>query len=119
MSAIGSLVFCSECGNLLESTTAQWTTCDQCQSVYPSSQFANLAVETKSGPNAFPSALKLKHSIVQVDTQKEEAATIDEKCPKCGNDQMTFHTLQLRSADEGSTVFYECPRCGYKFSTNN
>lgn len=76
MSAIGSLIFCSECGNLLESTTAQWTTCDQCQSVYPSEQFANLVVETKSSASAFPSALKLKHSIVQVESQKEEAATV-------------------------------------------
>jgi len=48
-----------------------------------------------------------------------EQATIKEKCPNCGNDEMNFHTLQLRSADEGSTVFYDCPKCGYKFSQNN
>ncbi|EEB08934.1 DNA-directed RNA polymerase complex I subunit Rpa12 [Schizosaccharomyces japonicus yFS275] len=120
MSAIGSLIFCSACGNLLESTTAQWTICDQCQSSYPSEKFAHLTLETRSGANAFPSALRLKHSIVQTEGKKpEEAAVIQEKCPKCGNDEMTFHTLQLRSADEGSTVFYECPRCAYKFSTNN
>ena len=48
-----------------------------------------------------------------------EQATIKEKCPGCGNDEMNFHTLQLRSADEGTTVFYDCPKCGYRFSQNN
>jgi DNA-directed RNA polymerase I subunit RPA12 len=48
-------------------------------------------------------------------------ATIAEPCPKCGNPEMFFYTMQLRSVDEGSTVFYECPivRCGNKFSVNN
>uniref|UniRef100_T1J7T5 DNA-directed RNA polymerase subunit n=1 Tax=Strigamia maritima TaxID=126957 RepID=T1J7T5_STRMM len=36
---------------------------------------------------------------------------VDRKCPKCGNDQMTFATLQTRSADEGQTVFYTCTQC--------
>ena len=46
-------------------------------------------------------------------------ATIKEKCPKCSHPEMTFYTLQLRSADEGQTVFYTCPACNYKYSLNN
>jgi DNA-directed RNA polymerase I subunit RPA12 len=45
-------------------------------------------------------------------------ATVDEKCPACGNQGMEFYTMQLRSADEGQTVFYECAACGHKYSTN-
>lgn len=38
---------------------------------------------------------------------------IQERCPECGrDDQMTFTTAQLRSADEGQTIFYSC-KCGY------
>lgn len=49
---------------------------------------------------------------------RNEGATIDEKCPKCGNPEMTFHTMQLRSADEGQTVFYACPKCSYTYKVN-
>ncbi|KAK9801366.1 hypothetical protein WJX73_001105 [Symbiochloris irregularis] len=45
-------------------------------------------------------------------------ATVDETCPKCGNLEMEFYTMQLRSADEGQTVFYECAKCKYKYSQN-
>jgi DNA-directed RNA polymerase I subunit RPA12 len=46
---------------------------------------------------------------------------VEEPCPKCGHPEMSFYTMQLRSADEGSTVFYTCldKACGYKFSQNN
>lgn len=86
-------------------------------------EFANLKVVTKSGEDAFPSTLKLKRSDVKAvlggDDNVEDGATIQEKCPKCGNPEMTYQTLQLRSADEGATVFYTCPKCQYKFRQNN
>ncbi|OQS55817.1 rpa12 [Ecytonucleospora hepatopenaei] len=40
-------------------------------------------------------------------------------CVKCNNDQMYFHTAQIRSADEGQTIFYECTKCGYKETINS
>ncbi len=36
---------------------------------------------------------------------------IREECPACGNGEMYYWQLQIRSADEGSTVFYKCPKC--------
>ena len=45
---------------------------------------------------------------------KGSGATIKERCPKCAHPEMTFHTMQLRSADEGQTVFYTCPKCKYE-----
>ncbi len=52
---------------------------------------------------------------------KTQTTQVDEPCPKCAHPEMSFYTMQLRSADEGSTVFYEClnKACGHKFSVNN
>ncbi|OUT21477.1 hypothetical protein CAS74_003595 [Pichia kudriavzevii] len=110
MSAVGSLIFCTSCGNLLDSIShQQHLTC-------------SLKVVTHTSPDAFPSALKSRKSLVKTTLKHDEiedGATIKEKCPQCGHDEMQYHTLQLRSADEGATVFYTCTKCGYKFRTNN
>ena len=45
-------------------------------------------------------------------------AIVKETCPECGHDEQYFHTLQLRSVDEGQTVFLECVKCGHSTSTN-
>lgn len=36
---------------------------------------------------------------------------VERTCPQCGNDKMSYATLQLRSADEGQTVFFTCTKC--------
>jgi DNA-directed RNA polymerase I subunit RPA12 len=123
MSVVGSLIFCLDCGNLLDSVSGKdHITCSDCQRSYESKQFSNLKVVTRSADDAFPSSLRLKQSVVKTvlkSDELEEGATIKEKCPQCGNEEMQYHTLQLRSADEGATVFYTCTGCGYRFRTNN
>ena len=125
MSVVGSLIFCLDCGDLLENPNAVLGSnveCSQCKAIYPKSQFSNLKVVTTTADDAFPSSLRAKKSVVKTSLKKNElkdGATIKEKCPQCGNEEMNYHTLQLRSADEGATVFYTCTSCGYKFRTNN
>lgn len=51
--------------------------------------------------------------------EEDEGPTVERKCPKCGNDKMSYATLQLRSADEGQTVFYTCTKCKFKESENS
>lgn len=124
MSVVGSLIFCDDCGNLLDSITdkSRELKCQMCMREYDAKQFKELQVITESAPNAFPSSLRAKRSAVKTsigDDELEDAAIIKETCPQCGNDEMSFHTLQMRSADEGATVFFTCTNCGYKFSQNN
>ena len=49
---------------------------------------------------------------------RKQRSTVDEECPRCKHPQMSFYTMQMRSADEGQTVFYECLKCGYTYSVN-
>ncbi|EWC45364.1 hypothetical protein DRE_00763 [Drechslerella stenobrocha 248] len=78
-------------------------------------------VVTQSRPNAFPSALKQKHTTGQNLAIEDIGgrAQLETPCPQCDHPVMNFTTVQLRSADEGATVFYTCPNCNYRYSTNN
>lgn len=49
----------------------------------------------------------------------QEGSIVERKCPQCGNEKMSYATLQLRSADEGQTVFYTCTKCNFKESENS
>ncbi|CAO1635764.1 unnamed protein product [Jaminaea pallidilutea] len=123
----GPLFFCPSCGSLLDIPTDEDVIkCAPCGADLDASVYDNLTLTTRSNPSAFPSALRLKRQLVSTvssghksDGSRADEATIKEKCPKCGNEEMRFSTLQMRSADEGTTVFYTCPNCGYKFSQNN
>ncbi|KAI9858307.1 MAG: DNA-directed RNA polymerase I core subunit rpa12 [Trichoglossum hirsutum] len=118
MAAIGSLLFCTACGNLLDnSSTGERATvaCDVCGT--GNKDTSSKTIVAKSKPDAFPSALqRKKHSNIQTleaeDVQTE--ALIRQTCSECGCEEMRYYVLQLRSADEGSTVFFTCPRCNHK-----
>jgi DNA-directed RNA polymerase subunit M/transcription elongation factor TFIIS len=75
-------------------------------------------IKTVSQPTAFPSSLRqrLRSDVQTVSTDddpRKKDAVIQEKCEKCGREEVRYYTQQLRSADEGSTVFYHC-ECGHK-----
>ncbi|KAH8809016.1 transcription factor S-II-domain-containing protein [Xylogone sp. PMI_703] len=117
MSAIGSLVFCTDCGNLLETSTGNANTiliCECCGAENRDTASKVITTETKA--SSFPSLLRQKRSAIQTveRSQMKNEVITQQTCPECGNPEMTFYTVQLRSADEGSTVFYTCPKCGHK-----
>ena len=121
MSAIGSLVFCTDCGNLLDRSSGLQKAnldCDVCGA--SCKDLSSKVIVTRSKPDAFPSSLRAKRSEVQTasadDVQKD--ATIRMTCEKCGREEVRYYTMQLRSADEGTTVFYTC-ECGHKWNDNN
>ena len=122
MAAIGSLVFCTACGNLLEHNIGRkaYLECDICGT--QNKDTSSKVVVTHSKPSAFPSTLRTRlRSDVQEMTEEDmqTEATIKQPCEKCGCEEVRYHEKQLRSADEGSTIFYTCPQCGHKWNTNN
>ena len=138
MTAIGSLVFCTACGNLLEGSSGDKKavlTCEVCgtenkgQTSSSASECkaysyffvdtASTSITTTSKPSAFPSVLRAKKSAVQKLTAEDTQTTAKIKmtCRVCGREEMNWYTQQLRSADEGTTVFYVC-ECGYRFASD-
>ncbi|KAF2482916.1 DNA-directed RNA polymeras-like protein I subunit [Neohortaea acidophila] len=122
MAAIGSLVFCTDCGNLLDPNhrRKEHIQCELCGA--QNKDTSSKVIVTTSKPSAFPSTLRTRlRSDVQEITESEIQieATINMTCDKCGCGEVRYYTQQLRSADEGTTVFYTCPQCGNKWNTNN
>ncbi|KAL6862752.1 DNA-directed RNA polymerase I core subunit rpa12 [Amphichorda felina] len=115
MAAIGSLVFCTDCGNLLPSTKGSEKNVLSCEACGAENQdTGSKTVLTNSKPSDFPSALRQKlqsnvKSFQRHNIQTE--STVEETCPKCGRTEVKFTNVQLRGADEGSTIIYMCD-CG-------
>ncbi|KAI8920404.1 transcription factor S-II-domain-containing protein [Entophlyctis helioformis] len=124
-----SLVFCPECGSLLDPPAGaeDFVSCYCCGTTVNAQAFEAIEVVTRSKPSAFAERPSVPVAVTLVDGEEtsrtsqhlRDGATIKEKCPKCDAPEMVFHTAQLRSADEGQTVFYSCVKCGYKFSVNS
>ena len=115
-------LFCRECESLMEPPgDGPVVHCGTCGSTQSAALLENRPIVTESRPGTYGDKFgrDVRASRKRGEAAPGEGATIDEKCPRCGHHEMTFHTMQLRSADEGQTVFYECPRCHYKFKLNS
>ncbi|CAJ2501924.1 Uu.00g047770.m01.CDS01 [Anthostomella pinea] len=121
MAAIGSLVFCTGCGDLLpvsKGSVKNVLICDCCGAT--NKDTASKTTLTESKPSDFPSLIRQNRSVVRTVNAHEiqtEALT-NATCEKCGRTEVRFSAVQLRGADEGSTIFYTCA-CGNKWNTNN
>ncbi|TVY32937.1 DNA-directed RNA polymerase I subunit [Lachnellula subtilissima] len=121
MSAIGSLVFCTDCGNLLDSSTGNQNTillCECCSAENKDTASKTITTTTKAA--SFPSLLRQKRSAVQTveRSDMENSVKIAMTCEMCGRKEVKYTSAQLRGADEGSTIFYQCD-CGHRWNTNN
>jgi len=41
--------------------------------------------------------------------------TVSATCPKCGNDEAYFFTIQTRAGDEAETRFFICKKCKHRW----
>ncbi|XP_014220559.1 DNA-directed RNA polymerase I subunit RPA12 [Trichogramma pretiosum] len=110
--------FCPDCGSVLPLLkTHGGVTCWACKQTWGPEVFGDMKLSYLlefSDEQTYASASQVKDN-----GDEAEGPTVDKKCPKCGNDKMSYATLQLRSADEGQTVFYTCTKCKHKESENS
>jgi len=122
MAAIGSLIFCRDCGNLLpvsKGSSKNVLHCDCCGA--ENQDLPPRSILTTSKPSDFPSRLRQKLDITQtVERHKIKTERVDSntECHKCGRKGIRYTEVQQRSADEGSTILYNC-ECGERWSVNN
>ncbi|CAG9787128.1 unnamed protein product [Diatraea saccharalis] len=111
-----STAFCVRCGSILPLLQRFGSVkCYGCKVFYDASNYNNLKFEYTVNFNAV--SVTSNKAIINLDNP--EGPVVERKCPKCGNDRMSYATLQLRSADEGQTVFYTCTSCRYKETENS
>jgi len=106
---IGSLLFCPDCGTLLDLPFGDEADvrCDQCGHVEPASSYENSKITTHSHPDAFPSSLRqLRKTKTKVHEGSDTLLKVTETCPECGHMEAYSKEIQMRSADEGSTILY-------------
>ncbi|XP_059058633.1 DNA-directed RNA polymerase I subunit RPA12 [Achroia grisella] len=111
-----STAFCARCGSILPLLKEFGSVkCYTCKAIYGAENYNNLKFEYTIDFNTV-SAVTNK-DIINMDNP--EGPVVERKCPKCGNERMSYATLQLRSADEGQTVFYTCTSCKFKETENS
>ncbi|XP_019871612.1 DNA-directed RNA polymerase I subunit RPA12 [Aethina tumida] len=107
--------FCPDCGSILPPLKEKGgVTCYACSRQFQPEVFGQNCVKTRIHFNSRDAYAKKDDA-----AEEDEGPIVERKCPKCGNDKMSYATLQLRSADEGQTVFYTCTECKYKESENS
>jgi len=107
----GHIEFCPECGSILplpgKSSVVACYTCDYAIDI---KEFHGIEIKSEV---IFNKVEDLARS-AGLTSDDFSGPTVDHRCAKCGNEEMTYTTRQTRSADEGQTVFYNCPKCGYQ-----
>ncbi len=96
--------FCPKCGSLMI-VTSEGYVCPRC---------------------GYKETTKVEGKLTEKIENKEERAfgIVEQKvemlpkvrgviCPKCGNDEAYYWTVQTRAGDEAETRFYKCTKCGF------
>ncbi|KAI4457782.1 dna-directed rna polymerase [Holotrichia oblita] len=112
--------FCSDCGSILPLLRDHGNvTCYTCEKEHSAEVFGDKKIQYTINFNSRETLAKNVERKNQKSNEEDEGPVVDRKCPKCGNDKMSYATLQLRSADEGQTVFYTCTKCSFKETENS
>ena len=98
--------FCDKCGAMMIPVTEENGTrhlkCRSCGSSKAIAGNLTVSQEIKKSP---------RDRIVVVEDDSIPMPVTKATCPKCGNIDAYYWTLQTRRGDEGATEFYRCTKC--------
>jgi len=95
-------MFCPKCGSILMPTEKDGKQVKACSCGYE-----------EGGPVEFSEKKDTKAKEIPIIEKEEEIHPItnEDECPKCGNREARWWTIQTRSADEPETKFFKCTKC--------
>lgn len=102
------MLFCPECGTLLVPKEDGKKTILKCQNCnYSNVENEEILLHEK---------VEKKKKIEVVDENDiETLPKTDEECPKCGNKEAYYWSVQTRAGDEAETRFFQCTKCGHRW----
>ncbi|XP_004288138.1 PREDICTED: DNA-directed RNA polymerase I subunit RPA12-like isoform 2 [Fragaria vesca subsp. vesca] len=111
-------MFCNICGTMLSFTRTLYAEPGQCPKCKFSRPIKELS-KYKISYTVSKEDIQRELGISKIKEEKTELAKTDmKKCEKCGHNEHTYFSRQMRSADEGATTFYTCTKCNNSFSEN-
>ncbi|XP_017780873.1 PREDICTED: DNA-directed RNA polymerase I subunit RPA12 [Nicrophorus vespilloides] len=112
--------FCGACGSILPLPKSEGNiVCYSCKKEYSIEAMNGMKVKYSMPFHSVEAVTKILGHEKKSKENSNDGPIVERKCPKCGNEEMSYATIQLRSADEGQTVFYTCTQCKYKESENS
>ncbi|KAM5577985.1 DNA-directed RNA polymerase I subunit RPA12-like [Rosa sericea] len=118
MSESRGFLFCNSCGYMLSLTTTHYAKpgrCPYCEHPRPTEGLS----KCKYSYTVSKEDIQRELGKSTIKEEKTELAKTDmKKCEKCGHNEHTYFSRQMRSADEGATTFYTCTKCNNSFSEN-
>ncbi|KAH7523490.1 uncharacterized protein LOC107420403 [Ziziphus jujuba] len=107
-------LFCNLCGTVLAFGSTKHAQCPLCKS----KQKLKDIIGREISYTVTAEDIRRELGIVLIGEEKVELSKIKRRCEKCGHDEASYYTRQMRSADEGQTTFYTCTKCQHQFQDN-
>jgi DNA-directed RNA polymerase subunit M len=101
--------FCPKCGSIMvlkKENEKTYFYCNNCNYNEVAQGRIGLKEKTNEKTNIPGKIEKIEKEVTTLPKTKEE-------CPKCGNNEAYYWTMQTRAADEAETKFLKCTKCGY------
>jgi len=98
-------MFCPKCGAMMvvkKQRDKKVLECRSCGYVEKSQDSMKIKEKTTLAKAA---------EVVDSSAEDNTLPKVEIKCPKCGNHEAYFWTVQTRASDEPETKFYRCTKC--------
>ncbi|BFG34960.1 hypothetical protein CerSpe_212340 [Prunus speciosa] len=108
-------MFCDLCGTMRTLSSTKHAQCPLCKRKISAKEISGRQISY----TATAEDIRRELGITIIREEKVQLQKTDAKtCEKCGHNEHTYYSRQMRSADEGATTFYVCTNCQHQFTEN-